>query len=66
MAASRTDRMEYHVFFIFTDGELHDYNKSAAWLKEASELPLSIIFIGIGKENFTNVDQLSKENFQSK
>ena len=52
----------YHILVILTDGELYDFNESAKKLKEASMLPVSVIFLGIGNEDFTNIKDLSINN----
>lgn len=37
---------------ILTDGEIHDFEDVKDLLYEASNLPLSVIIVGIGNEDF--------------
>jgi hypothetical protein len=37
---------------IMTDGEIHDMDKTKELLVQASQLPLSVIIVGVGKEKF--------------
>eukprot|EP00825_Cyclidium_porcatum_P016458 TRINITY_DN1947_c0_g4_i1.p1 TRINITY_DN1947_c0_g4~~TRINITY_DN1947_c0_g4_i1.p1 ORF type:complete len:321 (+),score=57.31 TRINITY_DN1947_c0_g4_i1:691-1653(+) len=48
----------YTILLILTDGEIHDMKPVIDSIVLASELPLSIIIIGVGKENFTNMEIL--------
>jgi hypothetical protein len=38
----------YNILLILTDGEIHDMQATKDIIVDASELPLSIIIIGIG------------------
>jgi hypothetical protein len=42
----------YNILLILTDGEIHDMAETKRLIVEASGLPLSIIIIGVGMENF--------------
>ncbi len=42
----------YHVILMLTDGCIHDMRETIDLIVEASELPLSVIIIGIGDANF--------------
>jgi len=48
----------YTVLLILTDGEIHDMEETINCLIEASHLPLSIIIVGIGNEDFTKMEIL--------
>ena len=52
----------YHVFLILTDGEIHDMPKTIDLVVEASSLPMSIIIIGVGNEDFRKMMQLDADN----
>lgn len=52
----------YHVLVVLTDGELYDFDASAKELKECASLPISVLFVGVGKEDFDNIKQLSRNN----
>jgi hypothetical protein len=42
----------YNILLILTDGEIHDMAETKRLIVEASDLPLSIIIIGVGMEDF--------------
>jgi hypothetical protein len=44
--------MSYNILLILTDGEIHDMQATVDLIVQASELPLSIIIIGVGNEKF--------------
>lgn len=52
----------YTVLLILTDGEIHDMDKTVSNVVEASNLPLSIIIVGVGKENFRNMVRLDSDD----
>ena len=53
--------MSYNIFLILTDGEIHDMDKTKELIVEASELPLSIIIIGVGNEKFKMMKALDSD-----
>ena len=48
----RQDRQKYSVLLIITDGVVNDIDATIAAIVGASVLPLSIIIVGVGNENF--------------
>ena len=46
---------------IITDGEIHDMDETKSIIVEASELPLSIIIIGVGMEKFKMMKELDSD-----
>lgn len=52
----------YTVLLILTDGEIHDMDETVSLVVEASSLPLSIIIIGVGNENFNNMVRLDSDD----
>ena len=52
------DILEYHILMILTDGDIDDLQQTIDILVKASFLPLSIIIIGIGNQNFEKMDTL--------
>jgi hypothetical protein len=54
--------MMYHIFLIITDGEIHDMQETKDLIVQASELPLSIIIIGVGNEQFQMMEELDGDN----
>ena len=46
---------------ILTDGQINDMNPTIDLIVEASELPLSIIIVGIGDGNFSSMMKLDAD-----
>eukprot|EP00743_Colponemidia_sp_Colp-15_P004344 GILK01004686.1.p1 GENE.GILK01004686.1~~GILK01004686.1.p1 ORF type:complete len:580 (-),score=66.12 GILK01004686.1:161-1879(-) len=46
------DRQKYFVLLILTDGEITDLDVTISNLVEASQLPLSVVIVGVGKADF--------------
>jgi hypothetical protein len=46
---------------ILTDGEIHDMDKTKDLLVQASQLPLSVIIIGVGDEDFELMRELDSD-----
>jgi len=46
---------EYTILLILTDGEIHDMEQTINCLIKSAQLPLSVIIIGVGKADFTNM-----------
>ena len=45
----------YYILMILSDGQINDMTQTSDALVEASHLPLSVIIIGIGSADFTNM-----------
>ena len=54
----------YHVILMLTDGCIHDMRETIDLIVKASDLPLSIIIIGIGNANFKNMEILDADEFE--
>ncbi|KAL4434860.1 hypothetical protein ABPG74_021199 [Tetrahymena malaccensis] len=52
----------YSVLLIITDGEIHDMNETIDTIVNASNLPLSVVIVGVGKADFTNMSRLDGDN----
>ena len=52
----------YTILLIITDGEIHDMDKTIKAIIEASELPLSIIIIGVGNADFSKMEILDGDS----
>lgn len=52
----------YHILLILTDGVIHDMQKTKDLIVECSKYPLSIIIVGIGKSDFTDMIELDGDN----
>lgn len=48
----------FHTLLILTDGAIHDMKETRDLIVEASHLPLSIIIVGIGNADFSNMEEL--------
>lgn len=46
----------YHILLILTDGAIHDMRKVIDLVVEAANYPLSIIIVGIGSADFSNME----------
>ena len=55
---NKNNLFEYHVFMILTTGVIDDLQQTIDLLVEACELPLSVIIVGIGNGDFTNMEKL--------
>jgi len=54
----------YHVILMLTDGCIHDMRETIDLIVEASDLPLSIIIIGIGDADFKNMEILDADEYE--
>jgi hypothetical protein len=61
MVKAKKDQKIYNILLIITDGEIHDMPKTVDLVVEASELPMSIIIIGVGDEGFENMQKLDSD-----
>lgn len=57
-ASSTPPQSVYHVLLILTDGAINDMDHTVKEIVSASELPASIIIVGIGKAVFDNMETL--------
>ena len=48
----------YYILLILTDGVVNDLKETIDLIVEASNLPLSIVIVGIGNEDFSFMEQL--------
>lgn len=58
----------YQVLLILTDGEIHDMDQTVDLIVGNTNSPLSIIIVGVGSADFTNMNILDGDNglFDSK
>jgi hypothetical protein len=56
--------LEYTILMMMTDGEITDFSKTKKVLSEANDIPLSIIIVGIGNEDFSKMDELDGDGPQ--
>lgn len=57
----RENYTNYNILMILTDGIIEDMDDTIDALVEASYLPISVIIIGIGTADFTNMDVLDAD-----
>lgn len=48
----------YHILLIITDGAIHDMRETKDLIVECSLYPLSIIIVGVGNADFSNMVEL--------
>jgi hypothetical protein len=48
--------LNYQILLILTDGEIHDMSQTIESLVLSSDLPLSIIIIGVGNADFSKME----------
>ncbi|OMJ84217.1 hypothetical protein SteCoe_14704 [Stentor coeruleus] len=58
VAKSQPPHVAYHVLLILTDGEIMDMSDTISQIVEASNLPMSIIIVGVGNADFSSMEKL--------
>lgn len=61
-AAYQNDPSNYFVLLIITDGIITDMEDTKRAIIAASHLPLSIIIVGVGQEDFSAMDELDSDD----
>ncbi|XP_072013464.1 copine-8-like isoform X3 [Amphiura filiformis] len=61
-AAAKRDGSEYFILLIITDGIITDMEQTKEAIVSASVLPLSIIIVGVGKEDFAKMEELDGDD----
>jgi len=58
------DPKMYHIILIITDGEIHDMKETIDEISDMAKrnLPVSIIIIGVGNEDFSNMVRLDGDD----
>lgn len=51
----------YYVLLIITDGAIHDMQQTIDWIVRGSFAPLSIVIVGVGRDDFGNMDTLDAD-----
>ncbi|XP_023339051.1 copine-8 [Eurytemora carolleeae] len=59
--AHQHDNINYFVLLIITDGVISDMDETKRAIINASRLPLSIIIVGVGNEDFSSMDELDSD-----
>ncbi|KAK6022234.1 Copine [Ostertagia ostertagi] len=61
-AAEVRDGSHYQIFLIITDGAISDMSSTKRAIINASYLPLSIIIVGVGNEDFSSMAELDSDD----
>ena len=61
LARAYQDGRQYFVMLILTDGIITDMEETKQAIVEASHLPMSIIIVGVGRENFKDMEILDAD-----
>lgn len=60
-AKAYQDGRQYFVLLILTDGAITDFDETKAAIVNASDLPMSIIIVGVGQEDFSEMEALDSD-----
>eukprot|EP00094_Tigriopus_californicus_P005011 TCALIF_04825-PA protein Name:"Similar to Gusb Beta-glucuronidase (Mus musculus)" AED:0.10 eAED:0.10 QI:0/0/0/0.71/1/1/7/0/1725 len=60
-AQAYQDGQQYFVLLIITDGIITDLEETKSAIVSASDLPMSIIIVGVGKEDFSAMEALDSD-----
>jgi len=60
--AYQSDPTNYFVLLIITDGIITDFEETKRSIIQASHLPISIIIVGVGNEDFEAMDDLDSDD----
>ena len=52
----------YHILLIITDGVVSDIESTKSAIIEASQQPLSIVIVGVGNEDFSDMALLDSDD----
>ena len=58
VSATASQKMCYQILLLLTDGTIHDMPKTKQLLVKLSELPASVIIIGVGEADFSAMEEL--------
>lgn len=50
------DKNKYLILMIITDGVIHDMDETIRLIVKGADLPLSIIIVGVGNDDFSNME----------
>jgi hypothetical protein len=56
-----TGQFRYYILLIITDGNINDFNDTVDEIVRGTALPLSIIIVGVGDEDFKEMDELDAD-----
>jgi hypothetical protein len=58
----QNDASNYFILLIITDGIITDFDETKRSIIRASDLPMSIIIVGVGEEDFSAMDELDSDD----
>lgn len=58
-----TKELNYFLILIITDGQINDMKQTITSVVNASELPLSIVIVGVGDDDFSSMEELDGDDF---
>lgn len=61
-ARTYQDGKQYFVLLIITDGIITDMDKTKEAIIDASDLPMSVIIVGVGDEDFSAMEELDSDD----
>lgn len=53
---------KYSILLIITDGQISDMNQTIDQIVRGSNMPMSIIIVGVGNANFNSMDILDGDD----
>mmetsp|Transcript_25825 Transcript_25825/g.40429 ORF Transcript_25825/g.40429 Transcript_25825/m.40429 type:complete len:564 (-) Transcript_25825:61-1752(-) len=62
MLAREQSKEHYHVMLIITDGAITDLRQTIGAIVSASTLPMSIVIVGVGEDDFSEMKQLDGDD----
>ena len=56
----KPEKNKYMILLIITDGAIHDMEETIRLLVNGSNLPLSVLIVGVGNDDFSNMEVCMK------
>jgi hypothetical protein len=60
-APFRQHQQHYTILLIITDGVINDFDSTKAAIIQASSAPISIVIVGVGSADFSQMTQLDSD-----
>ena len=57
------DSKKYYILLIITDGQISDLKQTINAIVQAGDLPLSIVIVGVGDDDFSSMRELDGDDF---
>lgn len=62
----KIEKMNYTIILIITDGQIVDLDSTFEILEQAQQLPISIVIIGVGDDDFSQMEELDSDGKQGR